>query len=136
MRLAKLSLIAFVLACSQQTPEAAYRAFVQAAQNRNADKVWAMLSKDTQKRLDALAQSAADAAPGLVSEQGRSASGSRFLLGSTIGSSRAVAKDSVRVVQESMDRAVLRLIEEGGLEREVTLVHEGDWRVDLGDLLR
>jgi hypothetical protein len=136
MRLTTLSLVALTLACSQQTPEAAYRAFVQAAQNRESDKVWAMLSKDTQKRLDAMAQSAADAAPGLVSEQGRGASGSRFILGNAIDTSRAVAKDGVRVLQESRERAVLRVIEEGGLEREVTLVREGDWRVDLGDLLR
>lgn len=126
MRLAALASVLLTLACARQTPVAAYASFVQAARRGESDQVWSMLSKESRARLDALAKDAAAAAPNLVADSGK-----RLVLGSAADAATPIAQDGLALLRESADRAILRVTEEGGRSREVTLVQEGGWRVDL-----
>jgi hypothetical protein len=57
------------------------------------------------------------------------ASGRQLLVGdAALGSPQVTA---VSVVVAAVDRVVLRVEVEGGPPREVTLVREGSWRVEL-----
>jgi len=107
-----LAAAALAAACAQRegSPEAAYRAFVRAVADRDGDRAWALLSKDTQAWLDARAREAAAHAPGVVPPSGR-----ELLLG-----------DAARAA-----RPVVEVKEEGGAAREVELVREQGWRVRL-----
>ena len=113
-----------LLACAQRegSPDLAYRAFVRAVSEHDADRAWGFLSSDTQAWLEARARTAASAAPGVVPP-----SGQHLLLGDAALTPRPLA--SVVVVRESRDRAIVEAAEEGGAKREVELVREGGWRV-------
>jgi hypothetical protein len=118
---------AVALACSRPSapPVAAYRALVQAVRARDADAAWSLLSSTTQAWLDARAKAASARAPGVVP-----ASGKELLLGSAAATVRP--PHSVVVVRESADRAVLQVTEaEGAPPRDVVLVKEGHWRVEI-----
>jgi hypothetical protein len=118
-------LIALALvACAPRegSPELAYRAFVRAVNERDADRAWALLSSESQAWLEARAKSAAVAAPDVVAPSGR-----QLLIGDAALAPRPLA--SVLVVRESRDRAVVEAAEEAGPKREVELVREGGWRV-------
>ncbi len=130
MRKALLALAALSLACARQTPVQAYQSFVQAAQARDPDRIWPLLSKATQDRLDALAREASQSASGVVPDSGK-----RLLVGNAIEASVPVAPDGVKLLRESADRAIIRVTAEGGQEREVSLVREGGWRIDLVEIL-
>jgi hypothetical protein len=123
-----LALVAAVaLACSRPpaAPDAAYRELVAAVRARDAEAAWSLLSTSTRAWLDARAKAAAARAPRVVP-----ASGKELLLGSAAATVRA--PHSILVVRESADRAVLQVTEaEGEPPREVTLVKEGRWRVEL-----
>jgi hypothetical protein len=116
------------LACARGTPppDAVYRAFARAVEERDAKAAFALLSSDTRAWLDERARRAAEAAPGVVP-----ASGEKLLLGEGALVARPLA--SVVVVRESLDEAVLRVTEEGGAPRDVELVREKGWRVRLPD---
>jgi hypothetical protein len=124
--LAAATALAALAACAQReaSPEATYRAFVRAVSDRDADRAWGLLSKDTQAWLEARAKDAAAHAPGVVTPSGRD-----LLLGDAVRAARPVAEVILR--RESRDRAVLQVTEEGGTPREVELVREGGWRVRL-----
>ncbi len=122
-----LALVALLAGCArEQAPDAAYRALVKAVADRDADRAWSLLSRASQKRLDAKARAVAAQAPGVVP-----ASGKQLLIGDAARLSRPVS--SVVIVRESADRAVLRVEVEGAPPAEVTLVREGGWRVELPD---
>jgi hypothetical protein len=122
-----LTLFALALApaCSRELgPEAAYRALAKAVAERDADRAWSLLSRSSQERLDRKAQEAAARAPGVVPGSGR-----QLLLGDAAFLSRPAS--AVSVVSRSGDRALLRVDVEGSAPREVTLVREGSWRVEI-----
>ncbi len=125
-RLATLALAVASTACSRDPgPEAAYRSLVKAVAERDADGAWSLLSRDSQKRLDALAREAAARAPGVVPPSGR-----QLLLGDAALASRPL--ELVEVASQEGDHAVLRVKEEGRPPREVSLVRQaGGWRVEL-----
>jgi hypothetical protein len=125
-RLATLALAVASTACSRDPgPEAAYRSLVKAVAERDADGAWSLLSRDSQKRLDALAREAAARAPGVVPPSGRP-----LLLGDAALASRPL--ELVEVASQEGDHAVLRVKEEGRPPREVSLVRQaGGWRVEL-----
>ncbi len=124
-RLFLLSLLALSPACARDLgPEAAYRSFLKAVADRDADKAWNLLSRASQKRLDERARAAAARAPGVVPPSGR-----QLLLGDAALQARPVA--TVAMVSQTDQRAVLRVEIQGAPPREVTLVHEGHWRVEL-----
>jgi hypothetical protein len=122
MRLILAAIALAACAPREGSPGAAYRAFVRAVSERDADRAWGILSSDTQAWLEARARSAAAAAPGVVAPSGR-----QLLLGDAALGPRPLA--SVVVVRETRDRAVVEVAEEGGAKREVELVREGGWRV-------
>ena len=117
---------ALAAGCAQRegSPETAYRAFARAAADRDAERVWALLSNDTRAWLDERARAAAARAPGILP-----ASGKQLLLGDAALTARPLAAVVLR--RESRDRAVLEVTEEGGAPREVELVREQGWRVRL-----
>jgi len=119
------SLIALTPACARELgPEAAYRSFLKAVAERDADRAWNLLSQASQKRLDERARAAAARAPGVVAPSGR-----QLLLGDAALQARPAA--TVAVLSQTDRRAVLRVDVEGASPREVALVHEGRWRVEL-----
>ncbi len=120
----KLLVALALLACAQRdgAPDLAYRAFVRAVSERDADRAWGMLSTDTQAWLEARARSAAAAAPGVVAPSGR-----KLLLGDAALAPRPLA--TAVVLRESRDLALVEAAEEGGARRQVELVREGGWRV-------
>ena len=125
--LAALALAAALAAgCARRegSPETAYRAFARAAADRDAERVWALLSTDTRAWLDERARGAAARAPGIVP-----ASGKQLLLGDAALTVRPLGAVVLR--RESRDRAILEVTEEGGAAREVELVREQGWRVRL-----
>ena len=125
-----LALLVLSLAgCAREPgPEATYRSLVRAVAARDADKAWSLLSRDSQRRLDALAREASARAPGVVPPSGKA-----LLIGDAALAARALAR--VEVESESGDRAVLRVEVEGGPPRRVTMVREGRaWRVEIPGL--
>jgi hypothetical protein len=127
-RLSALAVAAALLlpACrNDRPPDAAYRAFTRAAREGNADAAWALLSERTREWLDRRATEAASRAPpGVVP-----ASGKELLLGNAALGAPKVK--SIVILRESTDRAVLQVEVEGQPAREVTLVNERGWRVDI-----
>ena len=125
-RLAPLGLLLSLAACAREPgPEAAYRSLAKAVAERDADKAWSLLSRDSQKRLEALARQAAAQAPGVVSPSAR-----QLLLGDASLAARPLAQ--LTVASQDGDRAVLRVEEQGRPPRQVTMVREGrGWRVEL-----
>ncbi len=125
-RLAALALALATAACARDPgPEAAYRSLAKAVVDRDADKAWSLLSRDSQKRLDALAREAAARAPGVVATSGR-----QLLLGDASLASRPL--ELVELMSQDGDHAVLRVKEEGRPPRQVSLVRQGGgWRVEL-----
>ena len=126
-RLSQLALLVPLLAgCARDPgPDAAYRSLAQAVAERDADKAWSLLSRDSQRRLDALAREAAARAPGVVAPSGR-----QILLGDAALASRPLAR--VEVASQEGDRAVLQVEEAGRPPRRVSMVREGrGWRVEL-----
>lgn len=113
-------------ACARDPgPEASYRSLAKAVAERDADKAWSLLSRDSQKRLDALAREAAARAPGVVPPSGR-----QILLGDAALGSRPLVR--VEVSSQQDERAVLRVEEQGSPPRQVSMVREGGaWRVEL-----
>lgn len=126
VRLAPLALALSLAACAREMgPDDAYQALARAVADRDADKAWSLLSRDSQRRLDARAREAAARAPGVVP-----ASGKQLLLGDAAATARPPAR--VEVASASADSAVLRVEEEGRPARQVALVREGRaWRVQL-----
>ena len=123
--LASLLALALPPACARELgPEAAYRSLLKAVAERDADKAWNLLSRASQKRLEEKARAAAERAPGVVPPSGR-----QLLLGDAALQARPVA--TVAVTSQTGQRAVLRVEVEGASPREVALVHEGRWRVEL-----
>jgi hypothetical protein len=106
-------------------PDAVYRSFAQATREGDAETAWELLSARTREWLDERAAEVAARAPsGVVSPSGKA-----LLLGNA---ALAVPKvKSIVVLRESSDRAVLQVEAEGQPGREVTLVNEGGWRVDI-----
>jgi hypothetical protein len=125
MRVSAAAFTAFVLlaaGCSRDvTPAGAYRAFARAVAERDADRAFGLLSKDTQAWLDARAAGVARLAPGVVPASGR-----QLMLGdAALGPGPRL---QVVVLRESRDVAVLE-VSDGGARREVEMVREGSWRV-------
>jgi hypothetical protein len=118
--------ILLLAACRRPSPpDAAYRTFAQATREGDADTAWSLLSARTRDWLDRRAGEVAARAPeGVVPSSGK-----EMLLGSAALAAPRVK--SIVVVRESGDRAVLKVEAEGQPAREVTLVNEGGWRVDI-----
>jgi hypothetical protein len=125
-RLAPQALLLALAACARQPgPEEAYRSLSKAVAERDADKAWSLLSRESQKRLEALARQAAAQAPGVVSPSAR-----QLLLGDASLAARPLAQ--LTVASQEGDRAVLRVEEQGRPPRQVTMVREARaWRVEL-----
>jgi hypothetical protein len=124
-RTAFLAAVLAVLGCAPaERPDVAYRALVDAVRARDGDRAWQLLSSRTQAWLDARAKAAAARAPGVVPASGR-----ELLLGG--GGAAVRPPRTVVVLRESADRAVLQVGDEGAAPREVTMVNEGGWRLDL-----
>ena len=121
-----LALSLSLSACARDPgPEAAYRSLAKAVAERDADRAWSLLSRESQKRLEVLARETAARAPGVVAPSGR-----QLLLGDAALASRPLA--GVEVASQEGDRAVLRVEEAGRPPREVSMVREGGgWRVEL-----
>lgn len=122
-----LALLSVVACRKPEGPADRYRVFTAAARAGDANTVWQMLSEESRAALDARAKDlAARAAPGVVPESGR-----ELVLGGL--AAQAPKVESVVVLRESRDRAVLAVKTAGGGEaQEVTLVREdGSWRVVL-----
>jgi hypothetical protein len=123
-----LALATSLQACRRpEGPADRYRVFAAAARAGDSALVWAMLSERSRAHLDArAAELAGRAAPGVLPASGR-----ELVLGDL--SPRAARIESVVVLRESRDAAVLAVKEEGaGAAQEVSLVREGGaWRVVL-----
>ena len=120
------ALVAVLPACQRDLPpDAAYRALVRAAADRDEAAAWNLLSSATRNRLEERARLAAAAGPGVVPPSARS-----MLIGDA---SLAVRPPSSIVTLESgIDRAVLRVEAPDSPPQDVVLVREGGaWRVDL-----
>lgn len=120
------ALLAVLPACQRDLPpDAAYRALVRAAAERDEAAAWNLLSSATQKRLEERARVAAAAAPGVVPASARS-----MLVGDASLGVRPPS--SITAVESGPDRAVLRVEAPDSPPRDVVLVREGGaWRVDL-----
>jgi hypothetical protein len=128
MRLPALALAAVLLVpgCRKAgAPDVAYRTFAQATREGDAETAWSLLSERTREWLDRRAADVSSRAPdGVVP-----ASGKALLLGNAALAAPKVK--SIVILRESADRAVLQVEAEGQPAREVTLVNEGGWRVDI-----
>lgn len=125
-RFAALALALAAATCARDPgPEATYRSLAKAVAERDADRAWSLLSRESQKRLDALAREAAARAPGVVPAGGR-----QLLLGDASLAARPL--ELVELLSQEGDRAVLRVKEAGRPSRQVTLLRQaGGWRVEL-----
>ncbi len=116
-------ILLLVLSCAREgSPADAYRAFTRAVADRDADRAFGLLSRDTQAWLDSRAAQVAAVAPGVVPASGR-----QLLLGDASLAPRPPIR--VTVVRESRDAAVLEVSEEHGPPRAVQMVRDGGWRV-------
>jgi hypothetical protein len=127
--LAALAAAALLLpvACSRELgPEATYRALSRAVADRDEDAAWALLSRGSQRWLEARAKEAARVAPGVVSPSAR-----QLLLGDA--ALTAVPPSVIEVARSDGKVAVLRVQSPGGAPAEVELVREGGaWKVAIG----
>ncbi len=123
LRIATAVLLALVLSCARDgAPADAYRAFAKAVAERDADRAFGLLSRDTQAWLDARAARLAAAAPGVVPPGGR-----HLLLGDAAFATTPLSQ--VTVMRESRDAALLEVADASGARREVQMVREGGWRI-------
>jgi len=120
------ALVAVLPACQRDLPpDAAYRALVRAAADRDEAAAWNLLSSATRNRLEERARLAAAAAPGVVSPSAQS-----MLLGDAALGVRPPS--SITTVESGIDRAVLHVEAPDSPPRDVVLLREGGaWRVDL-----
>jgi hypothetical protein len=119
-----LALLALCACRRAQGPEAAYRAFADAARDGDSAAVWDLLAERSRKDLDGRARELAARVPGTP------ASGRDLVLGDLSAGAPGIAR--VAVSRASGDSAVLAVTEEGGRQAEVEMVREGGrWRVVL-----
>ena len=120
------ALVAVLPACQRELPpDAAYRALVRAAADRDEAAAWNLLSSATRRRLEERAREAAAAAPGVVPASARS-----MLVGDASLGVRPPT--SITALAVGPDRAVLHVEAPDSPARDVVLVREGGaWRVDL-----
>ena len=108
------------------SPEAAYRAFVDALQKGNSRKAWTSLSKQTQQKVEARSKQIAEASKGVVRDE------PELLL---FQGSRPGQIGEVTQVKADDTSAVLKVASASGT-REVKMVKDsGKWFIDLSDTL-
>ncbi len=119
--------LAVLAACRPpEDPAARYRRFTAAARDGNAGAVWAMLSSDSQQRL----QSRAEALAGGKKLEGVDLDPRGLVLGDLAATAPKVK--SVRVARQAGDTAAVDVELEGGGRGQVELRREKDeWRVVL-----
>ena len=123
--LALAAVLALAGCRSEGPPDTAYRAFAQATRDGDAETAWSLLSSSTREWLDRRASEVASRAPeGVVPSSGKA-----LLLGNAALAAPRVK--SVVILRETADRAVVKVEAEGQPPREVTLVNERGWRVDI-----
>jgi hypothetical protein len=118
-----LLLLLLVVACKDDKPEDAFRAFTLALSKGEHARAWELFSADTRTRLDALVGAqrlAADKEPAhaVLFERG------------LLRASREIV--NIEVLTQSGGRAVLRVSDEEGEQQQVTmLLEDGAWKVHL-----
>ena len=118
-----LWLLLFALACKDDKPEDAFRAFTLALSKGEHARAWEMFSADTRKQLDARIQAqhlGGDRQPShaVLFERG------------LIRATREIV--GIEVLTQSGGRAVLRVSDEEGEQQQVTmLLEDGTWKVHL-----
>jgi hypothetical protein len=106
------------------SPEGAYRGFIEALQRGNARKAWSMLSPGTREQVQARARAIAETSRGVVRDEPES-----LLFQGT----RPGPLGEVTQVSADEQRATLRVASASGT-REVKLVkNSGKWLIDLSD---
>ncbi|MFH1808235.1 MAG: hypothetical protein ABIJ09_05805 [Pseudomonadota bacterium] len=116
---ALLTLLA--LACSEDSPEKAFRAFTLAVSKGEHARAWDLFSVDTRTRLDSMIRAQDPSAKG---DQVHEVLFQRGLLRAT----REIV--GIEVLTQSRGRAVLRVSDEEGEQQQVTMVLEdGAWKL-------
>lgn len=106
------------------SPEGAYRGFVEALQRGNPRMAWSMLSPETREQVQARAKAIAETSKGVVRDEPES-----LLFQGT----RPGPLGEVTRVSADEQRATLRVASASGT-REVRLVrNSGRWLIDLSD---
>ncbi len=128
MRIVGVVLLVFVAAgCRREapnSPEAAYRGFIEALQKGNTRKAWASLSPETRRKVEERSKAISEASKGVVRDE------PELLL---FQGTRPGPLGEVTQVKTDDSSAVLRVASTSG-SREVKLVKDsGKWLVDLSD---
>jgi hypothetical protein len=121
-------LLAVTASCRREpanSPEAAYRAFIEAVQKGNTRKAWASLSHRTRQKVEERSKAIAEASKGVVRDEPE-----QLLFQGT----RPGPLGEVTQVKADDTSALLRVASASGPAREVKLVKDsGKWLIDLSD---
>ena len=122
-------LVALLAGCRREppnSPEAAYRGFIEALQKGNTRKAWASLSAPTRHKVEERSKAIAEASKGVVRDE------PELLL---FQGTRPGPLGEVTQVKVDDTSALLQVASAGG-PREVKLVKDsGKWLIDLSDTL-
>jgi hypothetical protein len=125
--LVSMVLVVTALGCRRElpnSPEAAYRGFIEALQKGNTRKAWASLSPATQQRVEARSKAIAEASKGVVRDEPE-------LL--VFQGTRPAPLNEVTQVSADETSARLQVATSAG-KKEVKLVKDGGkWLIDLSD---
>ena len=122
-------LMALVAGCKREppnSPEAAYRGFIEALQKGNTRKAWSSLSASTRHKVEERSKAIAEASKGVVRDE------PELLL---FQGTRPGPLGEVTQVKADETSALLQVASASG-PREVKLVKDsGKWLIDLSDTL-
>lgn len=122
-----VAVLALTASCRREpanSPEAAYRAFIEAIQKGNTRKAWNALSSATRKKVEERSKAIAEASRGVVIDQPE-----QLLFQGT----RPGPLGEVTQLEATESSALLRVASASGA-REVKLVKDsGTWLIDLSD---
>ena len=120
-------LVAMAVGCRREppdSPEAAYRGFIEAVQKGNTHKAWTALSSETRKKVEERSKAIAEASKGVVRDE------PELLL---FQGTRPGPLGEVTQLKADETSAVLAVASASG-SREVKLVKDsGKWLIDLSD---
>jgi hypothetical protein len=124
-----LLVLALLAGCRREapnSPEGAYRAFIEALQKGNTRKAWASLSAPTRHKVEERSKAIAEASKGVVRDE------PELLL---FQGTRPGPLGEVTQVKADENSAVLQVASASG-PREVKLVKDsGKWLIDLSDTI-
>ena len=122
-------LVAFLAGCRREpanSPEGAYRGFIEALQKGNTRKAWSSLSASTRHKVEERSRAIAEASKGVVRDE------PELLL---FQGTRPGPLGEVTQVKADETTALLQVASASG-PREVKLVKDsGKWLIDLSDTL-